>query len=289
MSITGTPYPIVAALKAAEDFLGPNREWHSVNDLQAGFLRDQFAHCIDLIDQIPEIERIASRDNEIINKFLRERGFSLHVDPIEPLQFGIAGMLDLQVEWMLPGERVAIKTQRWQYPGVRLDSEHVQFYRAVGHPNPIACLSTKSGDRVYMTMLDEPPDANSVAQISGTQFARMEPGGNFSGLIFPMVDLNQETDISWLAGLHTVNDRNEPCMIARAQQQNRLRMSEIGARAQSAAVMELTFGMVASPPPVHVIDRPFLVWFQRFDDSTPPLFAAYVTEEDWKDPGDIQS
>jgi hypothetical protein len=40
------------------------------------------------------------------------------------------------------------------------------------------------------------------------------------------------------------------------------------------------------PKPDHVIDRPFLVWFER-DGLSRPLFAAYVVEDEWRNPGAI--
>jgi len=41
-----------------------------------------------------------------------------------------------------------------------------------------------------------------------------------------------------------------------------------------------------APKPDHVINRPFLIWFER-DGLSRPLFAGHITPDDWRNPGSI--
>jgi len=45
-------------------------------------------------------------------------------------------------------------------------------------------------------------------------------------------------------------------------------------------------GTTSVPPPALIIDKPFLVVFER-PGLPQPLFTAYVTQDSWKDPGEI--
>jgi hypothetical protein len=64
-------------------------------------------------------------------------------------------------------------------------------------------------------------------------------------------------------------------------------MNEVGARAESAVMLQVAAVAIGpEPKPDHVIDRPFLVWFER-DGLSRPLFAAYVVEDEWRNPGAI--
>lgn len=112
----------------------------------------------------------------------------------------------------------------------------------------------------------------------------------FEGLVFPMVTLDHRADIDWLVGMGTVELHNQPAWIDLAIQQTRLQMNDVGARAESAF---LGVSMVLSarwswhrPKPDHVIKRPFLIWIERKGLSK-PLFVGHITEEDWKNPGNI--
>jgi len=78
----------------------------------------------------------------------------------------------------------------------------------------------------------------------------------------------------------------QPAIITQALQQTKLRMNEEGARAQSAVAIGVLRGCL--PTYDYVIDWPFLFWITRPGISK-PLFVAYVTEDDWKNPGDIRS
>ena len=59
--------------------------------------------------------------------------------------------------------------------------------------------------------------------------------------------------------------------------------NEEGVRIEEAAAVGIAFA-AAFLPHRHVIDRPFLMRVERPGLSL-PLFVGYITEEDWKNPG----
>ncbi len=283
MSTTVVAYPIVAALKTAEQILGPDRVWNLANDLQRRFLSDFCGICWDEVEGIPEIESIASFSTDEINAFLKERGFTIQLKPWSPPNFGVASVLDLLVEWIEAGEATLVTADDGrQFPGVRISGAGVRFFSAPGHPDPVAGLESKSGDRVYTTMLDQPPGGFDLIAKAQELTRNKQPSQEYGGLIFPMVDLNQEVDVSWLIDMSTSSEDDLPAIIAQALQQTKLRMNEIGARADSAAAIAVR----GIPQPDYVINRPFLVWFER-DSLGQPLFVGHITPDDWRNPGSL--
>ena len=77
-----------------------------------------------------------------------------------------------------------------------------------------------------------------------------------------------------------------PGIIAQASQQTKLKMNEIGARVESVVAIAIVLGGMDAPEPDHVINRPFLIWFER-DGLSRPLFAGHITPDDWRNPGNI--
>jgi len=284
MSTTVCTYPIVAATVRSEDILGPNRVWEARNAMQAHYLEEFFAACRGEVD-ISEIESIASWEADVINRFLAERGFSIQLEPFDPLTFGVAAVLDLLVEWIQEGTVTTVVTDGVdQYPGVRIAKKGVSFFTAPGHSNPIARLATKSGDKVYVTMLDDPPEGFDLVAKAEAFSAGLEICWDYDGLVFPMITLDQEVNISWLLGMETVQESTgRRAWVTQALQQTKLRMNEKGARVESAAAAAVTLEACIMPKPDYVINKPFLIWFER-DGLSRPLFVGHITTEDWTNP-----
>ena len=289
-SKTAATYPIVAALVAAEQMegMGANRQWQANNDVQRQFLEQFFKPCRNEVGNIPEIESLASWNFEEVNAFLRQRGFIIQLQPFRPPDFGVASVLDLLVEWLQKGEvRTVRGIDSRDYPAVRMSQEGAKFYEVPGHPHPIVALETKTGDVVYMMMLDSEPadEFDLIDQVEGLSRA-MQPTYGYGGVIFPMVDLDQKVDISWIIGLTTTGVDGRPARISQALQQNILKINEVGARAKSAVAIAVTLA-VHMPEPDLVINGPFLVWFRR-SHLAKPLFTGYITQEHWKNPGSLK-
>jgi hypothetical protein len=292
-SQTSTIYPLVAALVKTEAILGQDRTWQASNPQQAEFLATSFQAYRQESSQIPEIESIASWDAEEINRFLHTRGFQIQLSPFRrsanEQEFGVASVLDLLMQWLVPGQETQLQDKAGKtYPGVRL-SQGLSFARVPQHANPIACLQTTTHDLVYLTQSDaNPQDLPAyIQQIShGSQ-----PDEEYGGIHFPMVELKQEVDLSWLLNMWTTSADGLRARITQALQETRFTMNQIGAHAKSAVAIKMVkFSAISARPrkPDLVIDGPFLIWFTR-PGLSKPLFSAYITQADWKDPGQINA
>jgi hypothetical protein len=292
MSSTTVIYPIITALVKAEEIIGPERAWQTANRTQALFLSEFFAPCRQEGLSIAEIESIASFTADDINRFLRERGFSIQLAPFRRggnwREFGVASVLDLLVDWDRPGTQTTVRGQDGNvYPAAHLGTAVSSFYQAAQHRYPVAQLQTTSSDRVYMTRLDSALADFDLLDYAQQLSGSLQPIYDYGGVIFPMVDLKQEVDISWLLNLETTSAEGESVKITQALQETHLAMNQEGARAKSAVALAIQPGTASLPKPDLVINGPFLVWFQR-PGLTKPLFVGYLTEEVWKNPGELQ-
>ena len=136
-------------------------------------------------------------------------------------------------------------------------------------------------------MLDRVADNFDLVAQAQEFSSRKREIAEFGGLIFPMVQLNQEVDIKWLLNMNTRGDDGSPAIIAQALQQTKFKMNEVGARAESAVAIHLWKAAVESKPD-HIINRPFLIWFER-DGLSRPLFVGHITQEDWRNPGSLSN
>jgi len=289
MSNTTVIYPIVAALVKAEEIIGPQPDWQPINDTQRLFLREFFAPGRAESCSISEIESIASFTADDINRFLKARGFDIQLAPLRNdgrwKEFGVASVLDLLVKWFKPGNETTLKgLDRQVYPAIHQGIEVSSFYQSERHDYPIARLKTTSSDQVYITKLDNAPADFKLLHYTQELATSLKPISDYGGVTFPMVDLKQEVDISWLIDLATTSAQGEPVKITQALQETHLAMNEQGARAKSGVAVAVAVAAAYHvPTPELLIDGPFLIWFQRPGLSV-PLFVGHLTEEHWKKP-----
>jgi hypothetical protein len=278
--------PIAAALVKSEDFIGPDRVWKAVNRPQELLLAEFFAARAELARLTDEELRAwASRDASELNAILEREGFAIRVPELGRDDFGVLSILDVVVEWLREGERTDVTCEGVGYPAVRLDSFTV--VSSPVHPNPIAVLSTKSGDRVCMTIADRERDGfDLLSTIEGIR-STQAPSVAFDSLVFPMVDLDQQVELEWIVGMRTTGIDGRPVVITYGAQQTKLRINVKGAHVESAAVLAMRVArMQPAPTRDLVIDRPFFCWIER-DGVRAPILAAYLDPADWKDPGDL--
>ncbi len=294
-SSTAVMYPIVSALVKAEemDGMGPDRIWYPVPGrderavMQKEFLGQDFEPCHEEVGSIPEIESVASWSVADVNAFLKSRGFDIALQPMGSDSFAVGSVLGLLVEWLGGGTvtEVLAKNRR-SYPGVDI-KKGVTIVTSASHDHPIVTLQTKSGDMVSMTPIDEQLEGfalvDKALEISGGWDNLDE---EHEGVIFPMVDYNEQVDIGWLTGLRTVGNDGSLAIVAQALQQTKFRMNEVGARAQSAVAIGVLRGgpMVKKTP--FIIDQPFLLWIERSGLSR-PLFVGSFDYEHWKRPASL--
>jgi len=101
-----------------------------------------------------------------------------------------------------------------------------------------------------------------------------------------MVNLDELVDISWLLGMETTAESGQRAWVSQAKQQTILKMNEVGARAKSAVAIAVTRS-IEMPKPDMVINGPFLVWFEREGLAPSRSSSGHITQEDWRNPGDI--
>ena len=287
MSRTFVGAPIAAALVKSEDFIGPDRVWKAVNRAQELLLSTFFAARAELARFTgDELRAWASRDASELNAILEREGFAIRVPELGRDDFGVLSILDVLVDWLREGKRTEVRCDGVGYPAVRLDSFTVVSSRA--HANPIAVLSTRSGDRVCMTLADEERDGfDLLSAIEGIRSTQEPSSDAFDSVVFPMVDLDQQVELEWIVGMRTTGIAGRPVVIAYGAQQTKLRINVKGAHVESAAALVMRVArMQPAPTRDLVIDRPFFCWIER-DGVSAPILAAYIDQADWKDPGDL--
>lgn len=296
MSKASEIYTITAAIEQAEKTMKLRNDWKPKNEIQKRFLKNFLKVCRG--DKVPEIELEVSPEAEKINSFLEKKGFSIRLQPFPPNTVGFASILDLIVEWLYPGEKVKIDAKKGgKYEGVRIKKEggNIFFFESTvhGYKHIIAGLQTKSGDTVFITIPKGPLEGLDLIEMVSTLCEDNIGGGRhlhplaYDGIRFPMVDLDITNDIGWLKGMSTTTKVGDmPADMTQAVQQIKIKMNEKGARFQSATAFSMVLMCVANIPHDLIIDEPFLVWVTR-PGLEKPLMAAFVTEENWKNPGNL--
>jgi len=289
MSKASEIYTITAAIEKAEEMMKLRKDWQPKNEIQKRFLKNFLHACRG--DKVPEIELEVSSEAEKINSFLERKGFSIRLQPFPPNTLGFASILDIMVEWLYPGEKVKIDAKKGgMYDGVRIKKEVVSFFESTvhGYRHVIACIRTKSDNIVFITVPKEPLEGLDLIEMADMLSKNMDVlPGIYEGVRFPMVDLEITNDIGWLKDMSTTTKvANIPTEITQAVQQIKIKINEKGARFKSATTIGITLMCVAVPKPDLIIREPFLVWVERHDLEK-PLMAAFVTEENWKNPGTL--
>lgn len=281
-------WPIIAALVKAAFFLGVGPlEWHAVNQQQQNFLDHYFVKRKELNEfSSKEIRSWASKSDLFLNTILKKEGFSIQLKPFSsPNEFGVVSILDVYVEWIKEGEISTITFQEKNYPSVTIKQDFSVF-SSPRHVHPIAAIKTKpkgwwpfkSQDVVWMTVANKPLSGFKLLDRIHEIRRQLAKKDNYTFVTFPMVDLNQEENVSWLCGM-TIKGS----ILTQALQQTRFKMNELGARAKSAVAIALFRSALEEGV---VIDRPFYIWIERPGVSE-PIFAAYITENFWKNPGSL--
>jgi hypothetical protein len=266
-------YPIVSALVKAEEIIGPNRAWVPQNAQQETFLEGCFSQI----------------RGEVLGIDVLTSGYDCSKEWEDVLRLSIWGTLDLLVKWLVRGGTVTIQREDQEYDGVWLGVEGagVGFLQAEGHPHPIVRIPTQSKDVVYMTILDGPPDPLQLTVVAGSLLEKPTPMCGYGGVRFPMVDLRHGNDVRWLVGMGTTSEVGLPAWIDKASQETRLRMNEVGAHVRSEFRGDIIVtAAMHEVEPDYIIDRPFLLVFQR-EGLQQPLAVLYITEDDWKNPGTL--
>jgi len=294
-SITATFVPIISCLRKVEEFVVTPGEWVPQNDTQRKFIssRLQDKHELEMFlngtneNEPLKIEGIASKKALDINEFLERHNFNISFEDFEKNKFGVASVMDALLNWEVKGRSTTLKGQDGNvHAAVSIDL--IDVVRSV-NISPILYLPTTQ--REYQVGITVPERSiedefdlmdfiiNTKERVTANNFGLAKYS---ESVVFPKVDLDQETDVNWLEDM--LYSPFPGYRIDRAIQQVKFKMNEHGLHAKSGMGIRIeTLG--AHPEPL-VIDRPFITWIEK-DQISVPLFAGLINYGDWKDPGNL--
>lgn len=302
MSRTLVHLPLIACLLGAEEVIGEGREWKAVDgDLaragaQTDFLQWSLAPSreVDML-ALDEMKHVVAWTADEINAFLAENGFDIELDEFEPESFGVAAILTALIKWATAGSKTTLYAKDESgrergFPAVEMSGKDVVYLRSSVHAHLVVRIPTTNGDEVFLTILEDHEYDLGEVDFVGAADAILDPSNlvevnNVHDLIFPMVDLDQEEDISWILGLNTTTSTGQNCKIVQAKQQTKVGMNHEGVKVKSAGAMEFA---LESIPFKNRIDKPFLLVIRR-PGLPVPILVARITQDDWKDPGELDS
>lgn len=289
---TAVLHPIMQALLKSEEFLGRDRVWTPVNATQDRFLSDIFPTETELGNfSAAEIRSWVSWSADELNGILQKEGFGIRLQPFDKNTFGVASILDVLIKWLSRGTKTSLLAEnRKEYCAVKL--EGVQAFKPNEYPHPVTLIPTETGDMVFITVADAAISQAEngfqlVERIDSIRRQRRMTMPEYKYICFPMVDLCQDADISWLRGMKTFRVFDGmPAKITQALQQTRLKINETGAHLKSAVAASITLECAVVRQGI-IIDRPFFLWIMRNGISVPIMYA-YIDYPDWKDPGSLE-
>ena len=307
-SLSTSVWSMVGALQATEAMLGPNRQWKGDSE-QHQWMINLFTALQKETTTLPELEAIASTHASEINQFLADRGFNITINELNANEFATAAVLSVLIEWKVEGERTKHSIGGARYDFVKMKNTEAQInfmpppsdFAAIisdastAKENYIVSVATKrEGERAYFMMSEKAPESiqELVDTINRLRVEKSSPKflDSKTEFYFPMVELDQEIEeeqgLNCLIGLQTFDTTDNPWEVRYAKQQNILKINEKGALAKSATVITTRGGFAMSDTENMIIDKPFYFWIER-EDLSEPLFTAYITAENWIDPGDL--
>lgn len=257
------------------------------------------------------IESRASTNVGEINQFLKSKGFNIQLRDLGGSGVYVASTFKQEVEWQRPGKETTIQLRESEkeVPGVAMKNVQKYPYRLPdGTATTIYLIKATNGDTVglmpynghvqkgsllkFSNEVVAPAAAAAGKALSTVERARAELNDTDvrndgaamdamqdSGLKvadtleFPMVDLNEKVNLSWLQGASIGGT-----VIRQAVAEFQLQMDEKGAVAKAAVGLGGTRGL---PPPAETIDGPMVVWFERNGVVT---FSSLVGTDDFKKP-----
>lgn len=282
-SKANAPHTIADALLASEKFLGANRKWEfppngKLFEKALPSLKAQLPKLADVLESKAQQGGV-----DEVNRFLKEKGFDIQLEDMGGnYDVYTASVLDMNVRWKNPGKAIKMRLEDSEKEIDAVSMKELQsVFESAEHNHPIIQVETSKDETVCMTRFEGtvPQDSTSLFRLVYKLSRSKKPATGYKGARFPMVDFNDSGDIEELIGTRTMGEDGSPAEISQALYQHRLRMNEIGARAQAAAALGMSRGISMDQPVV--IDGSFLIWFEK--GGVIP-FSAHITEEHMKKP-----
>lgn len=272
---------------------GQQLVWQPKSAEQTNFVHARSKHS--MIEYLRDnCKTKVSRYYNEINRFLQENDFDIQLAPFDPVDCcGFAAILKLLVKWKTTGtegHRVTPKNGEQSYKAFML--KDFKYWLDDGR-NVLLEIETKDPNvRMFIRRDDQSEFAgvssyealNAIETLKrrfGLQnsSARCHSDKEDDMLIIPVIEYDQEEDISHLLGLRA------PCKgnvlrIVDAKQQTKFQMNHLGAKVESAAAVVCRQECYI-PPFIYTVDKPFFVWLEHKGYNL-PLFVGYMTNDSWK-------
>ena len=250
-------------------------KWKPTNPEQK-YAIDHLATATAELEKIPDgiIDGMASEgDEKPVNKFLKDKGFDIQLNPIGPNEVAMAGTLQLKGAWA--GRASEMEVDGKKYDSVVLNDFSGADTFKVGD-RTVAKLYSKDGVTVYATPYTEDLKGFEVAQ----KAKELTPGDDakrdtYTNVELPMVDMDSSVKLSGLLGMSS----EEGNTISQAKMQTKLKIDEKGFSAEQGVAVASSRGFSST----FEIKDDFLFWAVA-DGASEPLFATMVGKENWKDP-----
>jgi len=321
--ISLSPLSICRALDKAVEFLNTSPDKITpVNEKQRSFLSADYMtyrrHMKKDMFGPDELKAYAARDAETLNKILRDNGFSIQLEPFSsPDSIGFLAIQDILVKWLEKAERKPIRSGKNEYAGFRLEAQSMAALESAhdaqvsfavdDERNPTVVMAeivTQSGDKVccavrikitennteavpFFSGKGVPSDHDVMHTIRSLVENRIQYSGTcrYNAIELPMISYQEQPDVAWFKKLQFPG-----YTVDQALQEVIFKMNESGARANAAFVFTIagcTAGIPMPSPEPLIVNEPFLLWIER-PGMPLPIFAAYLDQKYWTDPGSIE-
>lgn len=271
--------PILGALNEAKKFIEKidgHAKIKSVSDAQKKFLLD-FSRSIRGVDSLKELKSIANTDPNIINKWLKDNGFTIQVNAVNKSEISVASILKVLLEWQNIGEETVININDDEYRASKFIAGVSIYEDRMVHSYPLAELSCKGEYKAYIARTDIYPNndrefSKMILRLKSMS-SRDNRSENFDSIVFPNIKLRKTVDIGWIKKMMV----GDSYYIKEALQEVVFEMDHIGAKAESAVALDVDSLDI---PVDYIVDGPFIIWIEKKNLHF-PLFAAVLDKDTW--------
>lgn len=214
--------PIVAGLRSAGGFINqvdteegclvPSNFIPTWTGVEGGLLQKYVLEYTSEVQQLigllepDEIKALASFSCDQINKFLKDNGIDIQLQPWDEARketFGFAGLLNLLRPWIAPGQK-NFRLMEGKL-GFRLDTERHQLgYRKTQTGELVIVVpAQKRDDFVYFTQAPKGSlEGHDLIEFCRQRFMSADFSvGDYSGVILPKWTFQKPVDVSGMLGL----------------------------------------------------------------------------------------
>lgn len=279
--------PLVGCLLKASEYKNISENWQPINQAQENFKRHlELKNQLSLLST-DEFDSTASTNEDEINEWLAEKGFTLKCPPITKDGFATASVAKFLVEWLNEASKTKSKAQNGEkYDYAYFTQLGGKLINLQNRKWDMAKIPTKDENtQVFLAMsddIDDVDDEDLLTLAQNLQIAfRNTLHEEYENVNVPMLNLDLQVSQDWITGMKSGAWCVEKCL-----QQFILKFNEKGAVAKSAASMIVGRGCVMPTKQPLTFNKPFILWFSR-DGVTYPLFLSVCGYDCWAEPDNL--